>query len=371
VPETLRVLYVSSFGSFSGGGQHSLDLLIRSMVDEGVTSIVVAPEEGDFLESLRGREIETHVLELPRMRGLSILSMGASVSLLRRFLEEKAVQIVHTDGPRSTILFGRAARALSIPVVYHVRVSAPESRLYERILVAHADALICVSSGAAERFERHRGDKVNLIPNGVDLDLFHPGIEPSPMLLEYRKTGEEILIGEVAFITPAKGQGLLISAAAALDAELRSRLKILFIGSADPEYLDQLEKEIVENGLEENAAFVGGVDDIRPILAGLDAVALPSKSEGLPRSLIEAAAMHLPLIASDIPGCRDVVVDGENGYLCQFGDVSSWTRALRDMILEQDRAGMGAKSRGLAEKRFDAKEVSRRVLEVYEGLLER
>lgn len=65
------------------------------------------------------------------------------------------------------------------------------------------------------------------------------------------------------------------------------------------------------------------------------------------------------------------MVDGESGFLCHFGNVSSWTKALRDMVLEQDRTGMGAMSRGLAEKWFNAKEVSRRVPEVYEGLLEK
>ena len=68
---------------------------------------------------------------------------------------------------------------------------------------------------------------------------------------------------------------------------------------------------------------LGTTDDVRPFIAGATAVVLPSYREGLPRSLLEAAAMERPLIASDVPGCRDVVDDGVNGFLCSARDAVS------------------------------------------------
>ena len=368
---SLRVLFVSSFGDFRGGGQHSLNLLIQGMVRAGVTPIVTAPEEGDFLASLREGGIETHVIPVPRIRGWNFYAVVRTIRSIRRFLKDTAIQLVHTDGPRSTLLFGRAARSISIPLAFHVRVSTPEPRWFERLLAAHADALICVSSGAADRFSWHRPSSLHVIPNGVDLDLFRPCSEPSRVVSGLRDSEEEVLIGEVAFIMPAKGQDVLVSAAAALNAKVRSRLKLLFIGAADPDYLQMLQRKVKQLELTGRVAFLGAVDDIRSVLAGLDAVALPSVSEGLPRSLIEAAAMQLPLIANDIPGCRDVVMDEQNGYLCSLGDVASWSRALERMIIEADRTDMGAKGRALIEKRFDARMVTRRIMAVYEEVLAR
>ena len=65
--------------------------------------------------------------------------------------------------------------------------------------------------------------------------------------------------------------------------------------------------------------YLGETDDVRPYMAAASAVVLPSYREGLPRSLLEAAAMARPLIATDVPGCREVVEDGVNGYLCEPG----------------------------------------------------
>ena len=365
----LRVLYVSSFGDFHGGGQHSLNLLIQDTMRAGITPMVAAPEEGDFLAHLRESGIETRVFALPSLRRARLISAARTVGKIRQFLKEYDIHLIHAEGPRAVIIYGRAARALGIPFVFHVRVSTPEPGWYERLVASHTDAVICVSRETAQRFSWHRGNKIHVIPNGVDLDLFRPGVNPDPALKALRTGEQDVLIGEVAYIILAKGQDTLISAAAALKPESLERLKLLFIGDGVPEYVQQLRQEISKHHLSGNVSFLGSVNDIRPILAGLDAVALPSHSEGLPRTLLEAAAMHIPLIASDIPGCRELVVDGENGYLCPVGDVAAWAHALERMIQEADRNDMGRKSRALVESQFDIHDVTRRVLEIYENLL--
>lgn len=109
------------------------------------------------------------------------------------------------------------------------------------------------------------------------------------------------------------------------------------------------------------------LDDVRPLLDAADCVVLPSYREGVPRSLLEAAAMAKPLVTTDAPGCRDTVVDGDNGYLCTPRSVESLVQALRRFIElspEQKRA-MGQRSRLLAETVFD----ERIVIEQYLRLL--
>ncbi len=366
--DRLRILYVSSFGDYHGGGQRSLDLLIQGMVEKGVIPIVAAPEEGAFLTSLKRRGVATRVIPLPPLRTLRIDRIAGTIRDIRLALSELQIDLVHTDGPRATLFMGKAVRSLKIPLVFHVRVSTPEPRMLDRLLASRADALICVSSGALDRFERYSPHKVHHIPNGVDLTRFKPGISPARVTADLRVSGEEVVIGEVGFITPAKGQDLLLEAAAGVSPAARSRLRILFIGDGEQDFIDRLDQRADELGLSEQVVRIGQVDDVRPILAGLDIAVLPSESEGLPRAMIEAAAMGLPLIASDIPGCRDVVEDGENGVLCPAGDVRAWTEALERMILRDDRRKMGIRSRELATERFDADMVTRLIRELYDNL---
>jgi glycosyltransferase involved in cell wall biosynthesis len=111
--------------------------------------------------------------------------------------------------------------------------------------------------------------------------------------------------------------------------------------------------------------LLGSAEDVRPFIARADCVVLPSYREGTPRSLLEAAAMGKPLIATDVPGCRQVVQDGRNGYLCKVRDPHDLARAMRQLmkLSPEQRQAMGRASRKLAEDVFDEKRVVDKYLE--------
>ncbi|WP_338025140.1 glycosyltransferase, partial [Burkholderia sola] len=98
----------------------------------------------------------------------------------------------------------------------------------------------------------------------------------------------------------------------------------------------------VDEGIVE---YLGEAHDVRPHIAAADCVVLPSYREGVPRTLMEASAMGRPIVATDVPGCRDVVADGETGYLCRVRDSASLAEQLNRMISlgPQGRAAMGAR----------------------------
>jgi glycosyltransferase involved in cell wall biosynthesis len=111
--------------------------------------------------------------------------------------------------------------------------------------------------------------------------------------------------------------------------------------------------------------LLGPADDVRPCIRRADCVVLPSYREGTPRSLLEAAAMGKPLIATDVPGCRQVVQDGQNGYLCQAKDPLDLARAMRQLMQlpVEKRQAMGRASRKLAEDVFDENRVVQNYLD--------
>jgi hypothetical protein len=115
--------------------------------------------------------------------------------------------------------------------------------------------------------------------------------------------------------------------------------------------------------------YLGSSDDVRPFIAAADCVVLPSYREGLPRVLLEGSAMGRPLIASDVPGCRDVVEDGRNGFLCKVRDPASLAEAmLRMMQLPlEERLAMGDAARRKVETEFDERIAVGRYLDALGG----
>jgi len=127
-------------------------------------------------------------------------------------------------------------------------------------------------------------------------------------------------------------------------------------------------REWVAEGL---VSWLGHVDDMAGLLGSVDVVVLPSHREGLPRTLVEAAACGLPLITTDVPGCREVVSDGVDGLLVPKGDSKALAQAIRRLQENPELARrLGEAARLKARSQFDEHIVIQRTLEVYVELCE-
>lgn len=116
--------------------------------------------------------------------------------------------------------------------------------------------------------------------------------------------------------------------------------------------------------------YLGETNDVRPILAGCHVYVLPSYHEGMPRTVLEAMAMGRPILTTDVPGCRETVIPGENGYLVPRGEAIALSKRMFWLIEHQDEwEKMGMRSRALAEERFDVHSVNRELLKIM-GLLQ-
>jgi glycosyltransferase involved in cell wall biosynthesis len=188
--------------------------------------------------------------------------------------------------------------------------------------------------------------QVRMVPgSGVDLDRFKavdlPANERPSFLLVSRMLWD-------------KGVGEFAEAARLL-ADRSSRPRFAMVGGAgvdNPSAVPTSDlKRWADNGIVE---YLGTKDDVRPAIAAADCVVLPSYREGVPRSLLEAAAMGRPLIATDVPGCREVVEDGVNGFLCEPRSAQSLADAIGRMadLSADERKVMGERGRKLVESRF-------------------
>lgn len=162
-----------------------------------------------------------------------------------------------------------------------------------------------------------------------------------------------------------KGVGEYVQAARTLRKRY-PHVHFQLLGAAGVQNPSAVTPEQIETWNREGAVeYLGSAQDVRPYIARSDCVVLPSYREGLPRTLLEAAAMGRPLVATDVPGCREVTRDGINGYLCDAKSSASLEKALEKMVTlnAHEQKSMGEASRKLVMEQFEESIIIRRYLE--------
>jgi glycosyltransferase involved in cell wall biosynthesis len=148
--------------------------------------------------------------------------------------------------------------------------------------------------------------------------------------------------------------------------------RFLLAGDSDPGNPSSINANtIAEWQRRGDVDFLGHRSDVRDLIHAADLVVLPSYREGAPRSLIEAAACGLPLVATDVPGCREIVLNGVNGLLVPPFDGKALAEAIIELLLDRERrVAMGKRSRALACEVFSQERVIRETMSVYAKALE-
>lgn len=196
---------------------------------------------------------------------------------------------------------------------------------------------------------------------GVDLDEY--AFTPLPERNEFAF----VLIGRLLW---DKGVGEYVEAARQLRARYpHARFRLLGpVGVDNPSAITR--EEVAAWEREGVIEYLGETADVRPYITDADCIVLPSYREGVPRTLMEASAMGRPIVATDVPGCREVVADGENGLLCTARDTASLAAALSRMLdmTPTARAAMAERGRKKIEKEFDERVVVQRYRELIREL---
>jgi glycosyltransferase involved in cell wall biosynthesis len=206
-----------------------------------------------------------------------------------------------------------------------------------------------------------RRDRIVLIRgSGVDTERFHSTPEPP---------------GPPLVVLPArllydKGVAEYVEAARAIKKR-GVPARFALVGEGDPGNPASVPPEHVKRWVEEGVieAF-GWKDDMTEVLAQAHVVCLPSYGEGLPKALLEAAACGRPIVATDVPGCREAVKDGVNGFLVPARESAGLTAALQKLVTDPDlRAQMGARGRELALRELSVDVVAEQTIALYRELL--
>ncbi len=368
-----RIAYVVDNLSFRGGERTFLQL-VSGLPRSRYEPAVACSPGGVFVERLHDLGVPVIAAEMRQRRRLD------TVLALARELRRRRPHIVHTQGRGDP--FGRlAARLARVPVV--ISTTAMISSRYDveevwrkalyRLIDWTTDRLvdqfIVVDRGSVDALtRRHRisPSRVAVIPNGIEIERFDPSrYERGAWRAKLGIPAGAALIGAVGRLTWQKGFDDLIKALAALDDP---NLHLVIAGDG-PDWGDL---RTLANGLdvERRVNFAGFVEDVPGLLADLDLFVLSSRREGHPMVLLEAMATGLPVIATDVAGVGDTVVDGVDGRLVPPHDVPILAEAMRAVLGDRAAAArLGRNARKKIQQEYTVERMVRRTAVLYEELL--
>lgn len=330
----------------------------------------LAPDHDDTSRA-QLRTLGAEPVDYPLARaGLNPLRDGASLLALTRILRRLRVDASFAYFIKPVIYGNLAARAAGITRRFAMiegagYVFADDARSLRRVLLRRAVSLLYRAglSGIERALFLNRDDLDLFVASGmvdaraalltgaigVDLDHFAPAPLPSqPVFLL------------AARLLADKGVREYVAAA----RQLRGQAHFILLGGTDANPASVSRAELESWAAEGVVEWCDHVADVRPLLARASVFVLPSYyREGVPRSIQEAMAMGRAIITTDMPGCRDTVVDGDNGILIAPRSVAALAAAMRRFTDDPALvARMGQASRRLAEQRFDVRDANARVL---------
>ncbi len=357
--------------------------LANALEDCGVDVVLVCPP-GRFVPLLEMAGFRVRCFPLER-RSVAPWSQWQPVAALASIYKEERPDLVHHFTVKCVLLGSLAARLARVPAIVNAVAGLgfvfSSSAAYARLLRPAVEAALRLAlSGERQRLiVQNEVDRDLLVGrrlvdarrarlirgSGVNVRRFRPASGPA------RRRGALRVLLATRLLWD-KGVGLFAEAAREL-SRVDPEIEFLIAGTDDPGNPNSVPGDVIDSWDREGLVdFLGHVDDMPGLLRNVDVLCLPTAyGEGVPRILIEAAASGLPLVASDSPGCRDIVRDGVNGLLIPpaHDEVAPLVYALRQLHANPDlRQAMGAAGRKLAIAGFDEDRVIDATLAVYREL---
>jgi glycosyltransferase involved in cell wall biosynthesis/ribosomal protein S18 acetylase RimI-like enzyme len=361
----------------------SLALLVlpqlQAVRDLGGTPVGVSAP-GPFVADLEREGIR--FVPLPSStRGFNLAADIAAARQFWTIVRQEQPDVVHTHTPKPGIYGRILSRLAGVPIVVntvHGLYATESDPSWKRTVVYLAEGIaarfshieLVQSAEDLALLSRLRiAPRSHLRPlgNGVDLSRFDRSrfsdAERRAARSEINAGDDNVVVGTVGRLVGEKGYRELFEAVKILDDD---RLVFAWVGPEEPDKTDGLSAVELEDARAAGVRILGQRSDPERWYAAMDLFVLPSHREGFPRGAMEAAAMGLPVVATDIRGCREVVDHEVNGLLVPVGDPAALASAIGELAGDPARRQrMAVAARDKAEAEFDEDAVVRRVINVY------
>lgn len=358
--------------------------LLRELQEKDGYEVIAVSSPGPALDEVAGRE-GVRTIAVPMERHISplkdIVSLWRMICVFRR----ERPQMVHSITPKAGLLSMMAAWICRVPVRLHTftgLVFPTATGLKQKVLM-FTDRLTCAC--ATHIVPEGEGVRNDLIKyritekplqvlgygniRGIDLNRFDPDLpEVQSVASEIRKEGlfTFVFIGR---LVRDKGINELVSAFLKLNKD-KPETRLVLVGGMENDLDPLLPETIAEINANPAIEAVGRQADVRPWLVASDALVFPSYREGFPNVVIEAGAMGLPSIVTDINGSREIIMNGKNGVVIPPRDADALEKAMRSFIENpQQRCEMAAQARQMIASRYEQSFVRQCLKDYYQEIL--
>lgn len=337
----------------------------------GHEPIAIAPE-GSYLAKMRDEGIQTVSYEISR-KSLNPFNEIKAIKNIYDAILPLNLDILHTFTAKPNIYGTIAAKMARVPKIYNlveglgsfyleddtksVIVRNVIERLYRQIFKL-SNGVMFVNSSDPEYFVQKgviNANKIYKIDGvGIDTNEWKP---------QKQENSDDVKIMMVARAIKHKGTIEFIEAAKILKPKYPN-VKFIYIGAPDSGNPSSLSEEFMKSQSE--IEYLGERHDVKELLQSADIFVLPSYREGLPRTVLEAMSLAKPVVATDVAGCKDSVIDNKTGYLVPAKDATALSGAVEKLILDKNlREQFGKNGRDLAVQRFDIKPIVNEHLKLY------
>lgn len=396
LPPPLPLVALVDVSAQMGGVEFSTLYLAEQLDERRFRRVVICPTEGDLPQRCREHNVPVRIAPRPRLFSTSLgvsrryvisplawLANGLGLLVagwrLARVLRKAPVALVCTKGMAAHFYGGLAARLVGAPCVWHVQdlVSERAGGLYARILGSAARLLArqIIVDGATIQKQLAPfvpENRLVVIHNGVDTDLFSPHLDDRGVRAGWAVEAGEVLVGNVARLTPWKGQDYLVRAFAQVIDEFPAA-KLVLVGSPvfdSDAYERELYRLVRALGVESRVIFAGYRWDLPQVLAALDLFVHPSiEKDTSPLSVVSAMAAGKAIISTNVGGVAELFEPGE-AILVAPGSVEALAEGLRVALADEElRRALGQAARNKAERTLSLPQFARRCEAVFERAL--
>lgn len=366
-----KILHTIRQGKIGGGETHVLDL-VGSLHPDYFHSEVLTFTDGEMVNRLHALNVPCTVIHTEKPFDVTVWGK------VKKFMQERQFDLVHAHGTRACSNSFKSANDLNLPLAYTIHGWSfhPDQSFFlrtareksERFLVRRTSCNISVSqSNNRDGMERLGMPNSRVINYGINLEKFAPEKEYPLSRKDLNWPEDKFLMGMVARLTKQKDPATFIKAFAKV-SEQRPEAHAVIVGGGE---LEPQCKELAQQyGLEERLTFEPFRTDVPAVLKLLDVYCLPSLWEGLPIGILEAMAMQKTIVATPVDGTKEVITDGETGYLFPEYDHEAMAQKLIQCIDNRERGRqLGLNAHKRIEQDFTVPLTAKNVGNLYLELL--
>ncbi len=391
MPRILRIINRFNLG----GPTFNAAYLTKYMPPEYETLLIGGLQDDLEESSLRIIEdLELNPYIIPRMfREVDLKNDIKSLKMIKEIIKEFKPDIVHTHASKAGALGRIAALQLNVPIivhtfhghVFHSYFGAMKTTIYkmiERYLAKRSSAIIAISAKQKDElvntFKIASNEKVKIVQLGFQLNKFSENMEEKRKAFrkEFNISSETIAVGIVGRLVPIKNHSMFLKAMAFVKANSKERVRGFIVGDGDER--KQIEQAAIELGLkiglgkdsDEDITFTSWQEEVDRVNAGMDVIALTSKNEGTPVSLIEAQASNKPIVSTNVGGIEDIVLKNETAFLASSSDQKDFNSKLLQLVEDKIlRVKMGSKGWEFVKNKFHYNRLVNDFDNLYQSLL--